>query len=81
VRVVLRPEQLGIVEAGEGTPGTVVRHQYFGHDAMTHVATSGNLLLAIRHEPRRRLQPGDEVGITVLSPARAFEKDPKTPIE
>ena len=81
VRVVLRPEQLGIVEAGEGTPGTVVRHQYFGHDAMTHVATSGDLLLAVRHEPRRRLQPGDAVGITVLSPARAFEKDPKTPSE
>ena len=78
VKVVLRPEQLGIVNEGSGTAGTVVRHQYFGHDAITHVQTDEGTVVAVRHEPRRRLLVGDAVGVVVLSPARAFVGGPET---
>ena len=81
IRVVLRPEQLGIVAEGSGTPGTVVRHQYFGHDAITHVRTKEGSVVAVRHEPRRRLRVGDRVGVVVVSPARAFEGAGETSAE
>ena len=69
VDVLIRPEQLDIVDWGErhnGSPapsrlGTVQSAEYFGHDVLYQIASSGDLLLVRTTDSSRR--PGDEVQI------------------
>ena len=61
VRVVIRPEQLGLVS---GTSATLVDIEYFGHDARYEVA-AGRTVLGVR-TVRAEFEPGANVAVQFL---------------
>jgi iron(III) transport system ATP-binding protein len=72
-QVLLRPEQLVLHTAvqPDGTPATVRRVHYYGHDTLIDLTSQPNgLPLTARVSGDTALQPGQEVWITVTS--RAF---------
>jgi iron(III) transport system ATP-binding protein len=73
VDVVLRPEQLELAAPGAQS-FSVLRHRYHGHDAMTHVAGPEGVELVVRHDPRLRAVPGDQVDLVVTGKGVAFAR-------
>lgn len=75
-RVLLRPEQIAL--APPGTPNavaaTVIRRDFYGHDAMLVLRLSDGTPVAARIFDPAALPPavGDEVGLRVRGTARAF---------
>jgi iron(III) transport system ATP-binding protein len=78
VQVVLRPEQLGLVEAPLGVEAIVRKHRYHGHDAMTHVEVGNGCEVVVRHEPTKRLDPGDTVRVVAIGRGMAFVAERET---
>jgi iron(III) transport system ATP-binding protein len=74
VDVVLRPEQLELAAPTAERSFSVIRHRYHGHEAMTHVAGPGGVELVIRHDPRLRAVPGDQVAVAVTGKGVAFPR-------
>jgi len=75
VKVLLRPEQLELAAPSAERSFRVIRHRYHGHDAMTHVEGPDGIEIVVRHDPRLRAVPGDQVDLVVIGKAMAFEKN------
>ncbi len=80
VEVVLRPEQLSLVEGPEGSSLTVLRRRYHGHEAMTHVTGPGGLELVVRHDGALVLSEGSPVSVLVSGAGLAFEKSSRNTV-
>lgn len=67
VDVLLRPEQLELLDHGEATVDLV---EYYGHDAMVFVRApnrhGGDDLLRVRSNPTTSVQRGDKVGLSFV---------------
>ncbi|UUU19198.1 ABC transporter ATP-binding protein [Streptomyces sp. DSM 40750] len=76
MRVLLRPEQITLAPPGaaNGVAATVVRRDFYGHDAMLALRLSDGTPVAARvFDPSVRPPAvGDEVGLCVRGIARAF---------
>jgi iron(III) transport system ATP-binding protein len=73
--VMIRPEQLQIVEAGSGpVPATVASYQYFGHDAVVRVVPEVDGLpdLVVRITGGTPLAAGARIGLRVQGPVVAW---------
>jgi iron(III) transport system ATP-binding protein len=83
VRVMVRPEQLILDEAGaRGVPSVVRSYEYFGHDAVVRlqpeIAGLGELVVRITGaEP---LVPGARVGVSVHGPVVVWPMDDQRPL-
>lgn len=76
VQVVVRPEQLLVVPAGEGVVAArVVRRWYYGHDSVLELEVAGlELPLISRLDTLRRFQAGEEVWLRVQGPVAVFAR-------
>ncbi len=72
VDVVLRPEELAIVE---GDMAMVQLVEFYGHDAMVHVDVGGQNV-RVRTVPQPKVKRGDRVGLTFLG--REVRSFPRT---
>lgn len=78
--VLLRPEQIELVEEGAGAVrAQVTDYQYFGHDAVVRVRpdrpcgpAGGDPSLVVRVDGATVLRPGTRVGLAARGPARAW---------
>ena len=66
VEVVVRPEQLAVVD---GDQGSVVSVEYYGHDAVSHVALADGTKLRVRVMAAPQHRPGDRVDVQYLGDA------------
>jgi hypothetical protein len=66
----IRPEDLAVDDAGRR--GSVVESEYYGHDQMITVRLESGTVVRIRDLPGRRLEPGDEVGVTLRGDVVVF---------
>lgn len=78
-RVLVRPEQFTVAEAGavgaQGVAGTVSSQSYFGHDALVRVAVPGlPEPVAARVAGSRRLSIGEPVTVSVRELVAPFPK-------
>jgi iron(III) transport system ATP-binding protein len=87
VAVLVRPEQLELVDEGGGAvAGTVTDYQYFGHDAVVRVRpdrpcgpSGSDPTLVVRVMGVTVLRPGDRVGVVARGPLRAWPAAKMTP--
>jgi iron(III) transport system ATP-binding protein len=74
--LVLRPEQIGLTDIGEGAKGTkaaVVSQTFLGYDAMVVVELAdGTRLTSRRRSDTDHVMPGDHVTVTVTGDVLAF---------
>lgn len=72
-RLLLRPEQVAVVPAGQGVLGVVLDSDYFGHDATASVRIhSQEAALRIRQLNTAPLEPGETVDLDVRGSAVAY---------
>ncbi|MEV4141612.1 ABC transporter ATP-binding protein [Dactylosporangium sp. NPDC049742] len=72
VQVMVRPEQL-VLREPSGTTASVVSVTYHGADAMVRLDLAGQTAHLVARVPGDRTpRPGDEVGVAVPAPVRAF---------
>jgi len=84
VRVMVRPEQLLLVDAASSDISSVVRsYEYFGHDAVVRVQPDDNGLpeLVVRISGGTPLTPGARVGLTVEGPVAVWPLEPGPPAD
>jgi iron(III) transport system ATP-binding protein len=83
VRVMVRPEQLILDEAGaRGVPSVVRSYEYFGHDAVVRVQPeiAGLGELVVRITGAEPLVPGARVGVSVHGPVVVWPLDDQRPL-
>ena len=74
VRVVLRPEQLEIVGAGDANAtGTVVSRKFYGHDGTVVVRLDSGPEVSVRLHATLLPEVGATVGVRVNGPVLAFD--------
>ena len=72
VDVVVRPEQLAVVD---GDAASVVSVEYYGHDAVSHVALADGTQVRVRVMAAPQHRPGDRVDVQYVGdPAVAFAR-------
>ena len=72
VEVIVRPEQLTVVD---GDRASVTSVEYYGHDAVSHVAFPDGTQLRIRVMAAPQHRPGDRVDVSYVGdPAVAFSR-------
>jgi iron(III) transport system ATP-binding protein len=83
VRVMVRPEQLIIDEAGaRGVPSVVRSYEYFGHDAVVRVQPeiAGLTELVVRITGAEPLTPGTHVSVSVHGAVVVWPLDDQRPL-
>ena len=71
--VLLRPEQIVLGAPGGGVAARVTSVQFFGHDALVHLALAGNgTTVTARTLGGSPARPDDEVGLTVAGPVAFY---------
>jgi iron(III) transport system ATP-binding protein len=71
-KVVIRPEQLAMVDLREGVPARVAATTFFGHDALVHLTLTDGSAVDVRTLGPHGVAPGDDVGLAVLGPVSYF---------
>lgn len=62
----IRPEHVGLAEAGQGDiPATVRLRETLGGDAYVYVRTASNTEIVVRADGDTRLDHGNKVGMTL----------------
>jgi iron(III) transport system ATP-binding protein len=83
-QVMVRPEQIKLVEAPDGGMVATVRsYEYYGHDAVVRVRPEGSDLpdLVVRVTGGVPLEPGRRVGVSVLGTVVVWPQEPEIPLE
>lgn len=70
-KLVIRPEEIRITPIGSGIAAIVIDLDYYGHDAVVHLAAAG-AKLNVRISGDLDLKVGDQVGIEHVGPVRWF---------
>jgi iron(III) transport system ATP-binding protein len=75
-RVVVRPEQITLTDAGRGVPATVTSTVFYGHDALVRVDVAGSdgpVPVAIRRlGAPTDVMIGEQVGVQVVGPVSFY---------
>jgi iron(III) transport system ATP-binding protein len=73
-RVMIRPEQIGIVasDVPEGVSARVLDVSYFGHDALVRMKLRNGVVITARPPGFAAPRPDDEVRLVVHGPVHAF---------
>jgi iron(III) transport system ATP-binding protein len=73
---VLRPEQVILVERGQGLPARVLDTVFFGHDAnvMLEVSCPGDVTLPVMCRTQGDLPEGEHVGVRIAGPVSWFPR-------
>ncbi len=76
--VVIRPEQVRLLDAGQGSPARVLDTVFYGHDASVRleVRTGKGAPLAVLCRTQGPLPTGDQVGVAVDGPVTWFPAPP-----
>jgi iron(III) transport system ATP-binding protein len=64
-KVVIRPEQLAMVELGDGVPARVAATTFFGHDALVHLRLADGSEVDVRTLGPHGVAAGDDVDLVV----------------
>jgi iron(III) transport system ATP-binding protein len=83
-QVMVRPEQIKLVEAPDGGMVATVRsYEYYGHDAVVRVRPEASDLpdLVVRVTGGVPLEPGRRVGVSVLGTVVVWPQEPEIPLE
>lgn len=76
VSVMLRPEMLRLVpqQEGEGTNGTVLTREFYGHDQLMRVQLNNGTVVRARLGSYGGIRPGDSVQVTVRGGVLTFPR-------
>jgi iron(III) transport system ATP-binding protein len=77
VSVMLRPEMLRLVprQEGEGTNGTVLTREFYGHDQLMRVQLDNGTVLRARLGSYGGIRPGDNVLVSVRGAVLTFPRE------
>ena len=76
VSVMLRPEMLRLVpeQEGEGTNGSVLTREFYGHDQVMHVRLEDGTVVRARLGSYGGIRPGDNVRVAVRGSVLTFRR-------
>jgi iron(III) transport system ATP-binding protein len=74
-RLVVRPEQVEIVTAGDGSPATVSEVDFYGAQVVVHLELADGTAITARGPASRPPSVGDRVGVVVQGSVRGYGAD------